>query len=43
MQAVRNYNDPVILAKTSSGLEDAMAGLKLSENGVERFGTGGSY
>lgn len=43
VQAVRNYNDPIILAETSSGLEDAVAGLNLSENRVERFGTGGSY
>lgn len=43
VQAVRNYNDPIVLAETSSGLDDAMAGLNLSENRVERFGTGGSY
>lgn len=30
VQAVRNYNDPIILAQASSGLEDAMAGLNLS-------------
>lgn len=44
VQAVRNYNDPVILAEASSGLEDALAGLNLSENRVERFaGDGGTY
>ncbi|KAG9131155.1 hypothetical protein Leryth_020148 [Lithospermum erythrorhizon] len=30
VQAVRNYNDPVILAQASSGLEDAMAALNLT-------------
>lgn len=43
VQAIRNYNDPIILAETSRGLDDAMEGLNLSENRVERFGTGGSY
>ncbi|KAK6912076.1 PdxS/SNZ N-terminal domain [Dillenia turbinata] len=28
---VRHYNDPIVLAEASSGLEDAMAGLDLSE------------
>ncbi|XP_027126383.1 pyridoxal 5'-phosphate synthase-like subunit PDX1.2 [Coffea arabica] len=41
VQAVRNYNDPVILAEASSALEDTLAGLNLSENRVERFGGGG--
>ncbi|KAG8388337.1 hypothetical protein BUALT_Bualt02G0115200 [Buddleja alternifolia] len=43
VQAVRNYNDPLELAQVSSGLEDAMGGLNLSENRVERFGAGASY
>ncbi|KAK6153662.1 hypothetical protein DH2020_013301 [Rehmannia glutinosa] len=43
VQAVRNYNDPLELAQASSGLDDAMAGLNLSENRVERFGAGDTY
>ncbi|CAI9114120.1 OLC1v1014770C1 [Oldenlandia corymbosa var. corymbosa] len=43
VQAVRNYNDPIILANASSGLEDAMADLNLSETRVEHLGAGGSY
>nr|GMC74884.1 pyridoxal 5'-phosphate synthase-like subunit PDX1.2 [Ipomoea batatas]GMC77538.1 pyridoxal 5'-phosphate synthase-like subunit PDX1.2 [Ipomoea batatas]GMC78206.1 pyridoxal 5'-phosphate synthase-like subunit PDX1.2 [Ipomoea batatas] len=33
VQAVRNYNDPHVLAKASSGLEDAMAGLNIVRAG----------
>ncbi|CAK9161476.1 unnamed protein product [Ilex paraguariensis] len=43
VQAVRNYNDPHVLAEISSGLEYAMAGLNLSEDRVEQFGTGGTW
>ncbi|CAI9773613.1 unnamed protein product [Fraxinus pennsylvanica] len=43
VQAVRSYNDPVELAQASSGLEDAMAGLNLSENRVEPFGAASTY
>ncbi|PON34980.1 Pyridoxal 5'-phosphate synthase subunit PdxS/SNZ [Parasponia andersonii] len=41
IQAVRHYNDPRVLVETSSGLADAMAGLSLSEDRIEQFGTGG--
>ncbi|KAK6914889.1 PdxS/SNZ N-terminal domain [Dillenia turbinata] len=34
VQAVRHYNDPIVLAEASSGLEDAMAALDLSEERV---------
>ncbi|CAN4088913.1 unnamed protein product [Withania somnifera] len=37
VQAVRDYNDPHILAAASSGLEEAMGGLNQNENRVERF------
>ncbi|KAL8522390.1 hypothetical protein ACS0TY_012507 [Phlomoides rotata] len=43
VQAVRNYNDPLELAQVSSGLEDAVAGLNINENRVERFGAGDAY
>ncbi|XAR50636.1 Pyridoxal 5'-phosphate synthase (glutamine hydrolyzing) [Bertholletia excelsa] len=43
VQAVRNYNDPHVLAEMSCGLDEAMLGLNLSENSVEQFGAGGSY
>ncbi|KAA8541806.1 hypothetical protein F0562_022958 [Nyssa sinensis] len=43
VQAVRNYNDPHVLAETSCGLHDAMSGLDLGEDRVEEFGTGGTY
>lgn len=43
VQAVRNYNDAHILAETSSGLNDAMAGLSLNEDRVEQFGREGTY
>ncbi|CAL5327757.1 unnamed protein product [Camellia sinensis] len=42
VMAIRNYNDPHVLAEASSGLNEAMAGLNLSQNRVEQFGTGGS-
>ncbi|KAF8400779.1 hypothetical protein HHK36_014081 [Tetracentron sinense] len=42
VQAVRHYNDPHVLAATSCGLDDAMGGLNLGEDGVEQFGTGDS-
>lgn len=35
VQAVRHYNDPQVLVESCSGLEDAMAGMNLSE---QRFG-----
>uniref|UniRef100_A0A5B7BHR7 Putative pyridoxal biosynthesis protein PDX1.2 n=1 Tax=Davidia involucrata TaxID=16924 RepID=A0A5B7BHR7_DAVIN len=41
VEAVRNCNDPCVLAEMSCGLNDAMAGLNLSEDRVEQFGTGG--
>ncbi|CAN4086777.1 unnamed protein product [Withania somnifera] len=43
VQAVRNYNDPHILAAASSGLEEAMDGLNLNENRVERFVSADTY
>lgn len=43
VQAVRNYNDPHILAAASSGLEEAMGGLNLNENRVERFVSDENY
>ncbi|KAI4329254.1 hypothetical protein L6164_021541 [Bauhinia variegata] len=38
IQAVRHYNDPNVLVETSCGLAEAMAGLNLSEDRIERFG-----
>lgn len=43
VQAVRNYSDPRVLAELSSGLDDAMSRLNLTEDRVEQFGTGGTY
>ncbi|XP_060205653.1 pyridoxal 5'-phosphate synthase-like subunit PDX1.2 [Lycium barbarum] len=43
VQAVRNYNDPHILAAASSGLEEAMGGLNLNENRVEQFVNAETY
>lgn len=43
VQAVRNYNDPHILAAASSGLEEAIGGLNLNENRVERFVSDETY
>ncbi|KAL3618317.1 Pyridoxal 5'-phosphate synthase-like subunit PDX1.2 [Castilleja foliolosa] len=46
VQAVRNYNDPLVLAQASSGLdlEESMPGLSLSDDRrVENFGAGGAY
>ncbi|KAL6996483.1 Pyridoxal 5'-phosphate synthase-like subunit PDX1.2 [Sarracenia purpurea var. burkii] len=43
VQAIRNYNDPHVLAETSCGLDEAMAGLNLGEDRVEQFGAGGIY
>ncbi|GAB4842183.1 Pyridoxal 5'-phosphate synthase-like subunit PDX1.2 [Ancistrocladus abbreviatus] len=44
VEAVRNYNDPHILAETSCGLSMAMAGLDVDDTQVERFeGDGGIY
>lgn len=37
VEAVRNYNDPHVLAETSSGLNQAMAGLNIQDNSVERI------
>lgn len=34
VEAVRNYNDPVVLAEASSALSDAMAGLNINDNRV---------
>lgn len=34
VDAVRNYNDPVVLAEASSGLSDAMAGLNINDDRV---------
>ncbi|XP_058074393.1 pyridoxal 5'-phosphate synthase-like subunit PDX1.2 isoform X2 [Magnolia sinica] len=41
VRAVAHYNDPHVLAETSTRLNDAMAGLNLSEDGVEQFVGGG--
>ncbi|XP_058179332.1 pyridoxal 5'-phosphate synthase-like subunit PDX1.2 [Rhododendron vialii] len=41
VEAVRNYNDPHVLAETSCGLEEDMAGLNLDS--VEQLGTLGTY
>ncbi|KAK9281719.1 hypothetical protein L1049_004860 [Liquidambar formosana] len=43
VQAVRQYNDPLALAESCTGLADAMAGLNLGEDRVEQFETGGIY
>lgn len=46
MQAVRCYNDPMVLADMSSGLEGAMTGLDIREgddNWVGQFVAGVSY
>lgn len=46
MQVVRCYNDPMVLADVSSGLEDAMTGLDIREgddNWVGQFVAGVSY
>ncbi|KAK1578561.1 hypothetical protein Q3G72_031226 [Acer saccharum] len=40
VQAVRHYNDPHVLVESSCGLEDAMAGINLSEDRIEQFGQG---
>ncbi|GLU22206.1 hypothetical protein SLE2022_382980 [Rubroshorea leprosula] len=40
VQAVRHYNDPHVLVEISCGLEDAMAGLNLSEERIEKFEQG---
>lgn len=41
VEAVRNYNDPHVLAEMCCGLEEDMAGQNL--NRVEQFGTSGTY
>ncbi|XP_042517937.1 pyridoxal 5'-phosphate synthase subunit PDX1.3-like [Macadamia integrifolia] len=43
VQAVRHYNDPLVLVEASCGLVDAMAGLDLSENRDEQYETEGIY
>ncbi|GAV64488.1 SOR_SNZ domain-containing protein [Cephalotus follicularis] len=40
VQAVRHYNDPHVLVESSCGMEDAVAGLNLSEDPIEQFGRG---
>lgn len=40
VQAVRHYNDPQVLVESCCGLDDAMAGLNISEPRIERFGQG---
>ncbi|KAM7480450.1 hypothetical protein LguiA_028663 [Lonicera macranthoides] len=37
VQAVRNYNDPDVMAEACSGLDDAMGRLNLRGNGIEQF------
>lgn len=41
VQAVRHYNDPHVLVESSCGLEDAMAGINLSDDRIEQFGQSG--
>ncbi|XP_010249746.1 PREDICTED: probable pyridoxal 5'-phosphate synthase subunit PDX1 [Nelumbo nucifera] len=43
IRAVSHYNDPHVLAEISCGLADALAGLSLSEDRIERFGARGIY
>lgn len=43
VEAVRNYNDPAVLAEASTGLDEAMSGLNLGDNRVEQFDAGGNY
>ncbi|XP_052177029.1 pyridoxal 5'-phosphate synthase-like subunit PDX1.2 [Diospyros lotus] len=43
VQAVRNYNDPRVLAEMSSGLDEAIGRLNLTENMVEHFGSGSTF
>ncbi|KAF7800792.1 pyridoxal 5'-phosphate synthase-like subunit PDX1.2 [Senna tora] len=38
IQAVRHYNDPNVLVESSYGLAEAMAGLNISDDRIERFG-----
>ncbi|KAL5539134.1 hypothetical protein UlMin_044531 [Ulmus minor] len=41
IQAVRHYNDPLVLVETSCGLNEPMAGLSLNEERIEQFAHGG--
>ncbi|KAB1218571.1 putative pyridoxal biosynthesis protein PDX1.2 [Morella rubra] len=40
--AVRAYLDPDVLAESSCGLDDRMAGLNLNEGGINQFAHGGA-
>ncbi|XP_022721426.1 pyridoxal 5'-phosphate synthase-like subunit PDX1.2 [Durio zibethinus] len=42
VEAVRHYNDPHVLVENSCGLEEEMAGLNVSEEGMEGFGVRGA-
>ncbi|KAK2971192.1 hypothetical protein RJ640_008616 [Escallonia rubra] len=43
VQAIISFADLDVLVKASSSLDEAVLACNLSDNGIERFGSGSSY